>query len=242
MEASKDMLKLAAQFNFFAPDAIPAMYFEDDYFRTNFENKQNNDYFRKKNIPEFLLNSEFFEVGEFCEIREQFKNFTNEHELYFVESYHILVWCKGATNLMLLQKDLRGEKYTLFPIYNVGNKITYKLSSSQYREYTKRVIEPNKIGAFTDKKVLNWVNYCNEYYNALKQCESDILSKKNENQAKINNTIEALPNCKVSIYKNYTTLETDMFRIEFQLLDNGEYLDTKITYKGGLKGIIDLQR
>lgn len=242
MKATQNMLNLAAKFKFFAPDAIPAMYFEDEYFRTNFDNKNNNDYWRKKNIPDFLLNSELFQIGEFCEIREQLKNFTNEHELYFIESYCILVWCKGATNLMLLRKSWKNDKYTLFPIYNVVNKITYKLQRSQYNEYTKKVIEPNNIGVFTEKKVLNWVQYCNDYINALKQCENDILRKKNENQLKIDNTIKSLPNSKVRIYKNYTTLETEYFNIDFQLLNNGEYLDTKITYKGGLKGIIDLQK
>jgi hypothetical protein len=241
MKPSEKMLNLAANYKFFTPDTIPATYFEDEYFRANYDNKINSPYNRKK-IPEFLLNSEIFEIGEFCEIGETLKNFTNEHDFFFIEDFKILVYCKSADNLMLLQKDWKVEKYTFFPIYNIVNVITRNLNTSQYNEYTKKINTPNTIGVFTDKKVLAWVNYCNEYINALKQCETDILSKKNDNQLKIDSTIDALPGCKVERWKNYTTLKTDLFEIEFSLQNNGEYLSTKINYIGGLKGIINLQK
>lgn len=233
--------EIAAQYNYFTFDNMPENVLSDPWFKEKQDFKK--EQFNKVVIPEGLQNLEGVEVCIFGSVKEQFlNNFkqpeVKEHELFYIDNFYICVYVEKYDSFMQLMQN-RG-KYHFFPVYEVINKLQRNTSYEQRKPFLSKVIQPNEIGVFTAKKVNDYATYCNEYIKAVNECNAAVNNKKAENEAKIKATIEALDGCKVSKYHNTTNIETKLFRINFELLDNGSYLSQKIEYKGGLKEIIDL--
>lgn len=238
MELLDQMKELAAKYNYFMINEIPENVLADKYFAEHFQYQK--DRFSNVNIPEGLLKCENIIFGVFGEVRQQFKSITKEHELFHIDNFRILIYSEKANCLLQLLKNNK-DKYYLHPIYEVLNKLQHKTSYEQRKPFVNEIIEPNYIGVFTEKKINDWIEYCNQYINALQLCEDKIHSKKSTNELTIQSTIDSLPYAKVSKYHNTTDIETKLFRIRFELLDNGAFLNKKIEFKGSLNDIISLQ-
>lgn len=238
MELLDQMKELAAKYNYFMINEIPENVLVDKYFAENFQYEKNR--FNNVNIPEGLLKCENIIFGVFAEVRQQLKSITKEHELFHIDNFKILIYSEKANCLLQLLKNNK-DKYYLHPIYEVLNKLQINTSYEQRKPFINEIFEPNYIGVFTEKKINDWVEYCNQYINALQLCEDKIHSEKNANELIIQNTIDSLPYAKVSKYHNTTDIETKLFRMRFNLLNNGAYLINQIEFKGSLNDIISLQ-
>lgn len=240
MKPTTKMIELASKYNYFQIDAIPQMYFEDAYFAEHFDSKINHKYSRTIEIPEFILNSNTFQVAEFCHISEQFKNVTKEHESYFIERFVILVYCETANEIMLLHTGYAHKnKYYLHPIWEAINKLQWNTPNNHAPEYVLKTPNYFSLESMTEKKLLNWVNYCNDYLKILEDNANKHSDKKEQNLTEIQKIIHSLPNAKVSTYHDTTQIETNLFTITLTLENKGSYLSQKVQYKGTIQDIIN---
>ena len=229
-------LQIAVKYNFFQLSNLPEHVMQDKYFSERFA-----DYsaiFDRHKVPEGLGGLKNVEVGVFAEVLEE-KNHKGEHELYYIDHVYTLAFSPNCeVPLMLAQSK---GKYYFHPIYAAVREIQASTTYKQREPYISPIHEPNRIGVFTEKKIADWVEYCNVYIEACKKCSFDLRSKEQENKQYIKSVIDALPDAKASTVRNWTTIETKLFYIEFELLNGGDYLSKKVTFKGSIRDIIRLQ-
>jgi len=151
---------------------------------------------------------------------------------------NICVLDNGSENL--LQLMYRNGKYSLFPVYPIVNNLQRNTSYDQRKPFLSVIKEPCNIGVFSTKKVLDWVKYCNEYVLGCEACNIACNDKKEANLAKIEATIKGCKCERVERYNNWTIITTKLFRIEFQLLENGTYLSQKVEFRGTLGDVMEL--
>lgn len=229
-------LQLAAKYNYFQLSNIPAHILCDKWFSERFEGYK--AIFNSAKIPDGLAVLKNVEVGIFAEILEE-KNNKGEHELYYCDNIYTLVFSPDC-EVPLMLMSYKG-KYYLHPIYSFDRVIQGVTTYEQRKPYLYKIAEPNRIGVFTERKIADWVAYCKAYIAACRQCTADLQSKEQENKKYIQSVIASLPGAKVATHKNWTTIETKLFRIEFEILNGGDYLSKKVEYKGTIADIIRLQ-
>lgn len=231
----KNLKTLAAKYNYYTIDTIPEHIMNDPYFAAKIEYEKRK--LQNNTVSDSLKTCKDMETGIFVKIREQFSNNTNDHELYYVEHSSILVYHQDASSLLQVL-TYKGKQY-LHPAFEVT--LNFNVSYDQQRDFMIKLNKPNYVGLWTDRKVTDWVQYCNGYCNALQACADSLSSQRSANELKIKGTIESLPGAKVHTTGNYTSIDTRLFRIDFTLEDNGAYLQTKVQYRGTLEDIIQMQ-
>jgi len=233
--------QLAAKDNLFLINEVPAMYFENEYFAKNFEHYKTRKHSHIQQIPDFLANNPKIEVGLFYEVRTQLVNNSNEVELYYIENCYFLA--KHAEfdfyTMLISNYNTKGKFYFSLP-YSFYNKF-YKISNHLRKECTKGLIEPNLIGVFTDKKIIDWFKYCLLEKNALENLEVEVNAKNNTLQGEIDAFINSLNGkCKVTVHDNRTYVDTGVFSVIFELFKDQNYLSKKIDFKGSLQTIANI--
>jgi hypothetical protein len=232
---SKTLKQLATQFSMYQLDNIPAHVLNDSWFADRLDWYK--ERFEKKVNP--LINIQGIESGVFLEVKQQKKNYSDEHDLYFVDQEYILVKLDNSDTILLLMCNR--NKYHFYPLYSVVNLLTWKMTSIQINEATKVLKSPNEIGVFTLNKIKQWFEYCNQYVILLQDKKKEIEGKLNDNQTIIDNFIASIKTeKKISTYQNRTYIDTKYFNVIFELLDNGSYLSKKIEYKGSLNDTLTI--
>lgn len=231
----KNLKELATKHSMYQIDNFPSEVIKDSWFASKFEWYK--ERIEKKINP--LGNMAGIESGVFMEVRQQKKNFSDEHELYYVDHEYILVKLEDSDTI--LQLMCNKGKYYFYPLYSIVNKLTHKMTSQQRQEAIKGLKQPNLIGVFTLNKIKQWFEYCAEYINRLETKKKEIESKNNDNQTIIDNFIAGIKTEKnVSQWNNTTRVYTKYFNVTFEILDNGAYLSKKIDYVGNLEDTLKL--
>lgn len=231
----KNLKELATAHRMYQIDNIPTEVMNDSWFASKLDWYK--ERLEKKVNP--LKNIHGIESGVFMEVKQQKKNFSDEHELYYVDYEYILVKLDNSDTILQLMCN-RG-KYHFYSIHSVVNKITVNMSSQQRQDAVKGLKEPNSIGVFTLNKIKQWFEYCEAYIIRLQDKKSEIEGQKNENQTIIDNFIAGIKTeKKVSSYQNRTYVDTKYFNVIFEILDNGSYLSNKIEYRGNLNDTLNL--
>ena len=229
-------LEKAAKIGYYQFENLPEHVKNNPYFKENYLNPEK---WEKWVAPDFF-NTSKYEIGMFAKVRTQYKNFSDEIELYYIDYFVILLFDDSLDFPLIMKNDWRTKKYHFHPVYELINKLTLKISYEQQKPFLAEIKKPNKIGVFSDKKLADWVEYCREYVFALEKCNDTITGKKTENQKYIDSVVNSMLGAKIDTHKNYTTIENKLFRIEFALLENGAYLQKKIEFKGAIEDIIKL--
>lgn len=229
-------LEKAAKFGYYQFENLPEHVKNDPYFK---ENCLNPEKWGKWLAPDFF-NTSKYEVGMFAKVRTQYKNFSDDIELYYIDYFAILLLDDSLDFPIIMKNDWRTKKYTFYPVYELINKFSSKISYEQQKPFLAEIKEPKKIGVFSDKKIADWIEYCREYVLALEKCNDTISSKKTENQKYIDSVINSMPGAKIEKHNNYTIIKNRIFRIEFALLKNGAYLHKKIEFTGTIEDIVKL--
>lgn len=188
------------------------------------------------NIPEFLTKLKGYEFGVFygCKQDTDYKGIIN----YYVDHHYTLgKKADSEAVLMLMQAD---KKYYFYPLYNTIYK--YRGISHYIKEQAlKAIAEPNRIGVFTEKKVLDWFTYNDQYLAILENVLGEINGKNAEHEKKIADFIKSVPGCKVSAYEVKTWITTHFFQIIFTHNKAERYLSYEVTYKGTLTDITRIE-
>ena len=228
-------LQLAAKHGYYTLNSIPEHIKNDAYFKSNKE--WSDPEFYDKPIPEGLTSLKNVQCGVFVRIKEEF-NPDGTHSLYFVDDPSLILVFSDKTEIPLMLRSDKG-KYYLFPIYGEINRLQHNTNYEQRKEFLQDLKEPNYIGVFTEKKVEAWVDYCLNYIDACKKASAFVESKKAENLVYIEQVVRSVECKGVQRYGAYTTIETNYFKIEFELQDNGFSLRKNVVFKGGIETIID---
>jgi hypothetical protein len=187
-------------------------------------------------IPDFFSTSNSYEYGVFynCLSSTDYKgasyNYIEGME-FFIK--HI------ESNIVMTMRNHKG-KFTFYPAWFHMHK-SNNISSHQRVKAIESVKKPNLIGVFTDKKMFEWVKYCENYINALNSALNEVEGKNAELENEIENFIKDLKGkCKVERWNKYTIVHTDYFKVEFSIDKSCGYLSKKIQYNGDLEGIVFL--
>lgn len=214
---------LAAAYNLYEIEDIPVTHRDIDLDR------------HKKDIPEFLKTMPNIEVGLFYECKVQDEN--TDKMMYYIEHSYILIMRKNSINVLML--NMYKDKYNTHPYYGITSE--YREISYYLREDAiKDLQEPNSIGVFTSNKVNDWINYCDQYIDALNLLSQKVEDANIKIQKQIDDFISNLPGCKVIRYSNKTWITTSLFEVIFEHNKGEKYLNTKITFKGNLNDITQL--
>lgn len=230
-------LEKAAKWGYYQFHNLPADALNDKWFK---EKHINSNSFIAPELPDYF-NKCKYEIGFFVEVRAQKNAFTGDIELWYIDSKAFLLFDDSLDFPVMLRKDSRTNKYSFYPVYPLVNRLQVNSNYRLREKFVKEVKEPHMIGVFTDKKVLDWINYCNEYITALENASDSIEKKKAENLAKIESVIESLPGCKVTRGNGRTWVETKLFEITFELQESGTYLKQDIKFRGNLSDIVKNQ-
>jgi len=229
-------LEKAAKFGYYQFENLPEHVLRDSWFNERYSNP---DKWERWAAPDFFGTSRY-EVGIFARVRSQYKNFSDEIELYYIDCFVILLFDDSLDFPLVMKNDWRTKKYIFYPVYELVNKFRLNASYAQQKPFLDEIKKPNNIGVFSDKKIAAWVEYCREYVLALEKCNDTITGKRTENQKYIDSVVNSMPGAKIEKYSNYTIIENGIFRIEFALLKNGAYLQKKIEFNGTIEDIVKL--
>jgi hypothetical protein len=227
----KNLIEKAKEFNLFTREELPSMLF-DVQPNLNYSYREKIDD-AKINLPSDLLNK--YNPTLLFQVKDSY-NYKNEYDYTYLDHiYTIFETPKG--NLALMRGD-KG-KYSFFPFYGY-----FRLGDINYntnRELKESGIkEPNRIGVFSDKKIIEWLNFVDLKIELLKSIK-DRNTKAND---KIKEDIERIKNeiggKIVSAYKGNTIIEKEGFLIEIEHDKSCSYLSTKIRYRGDIEKLINL--
>ena len=229
--------QITSKLNLFTFSDIPKEYTQKQILNGStfdYSEKANNDFV----LPSEILNK--YEHGLFWECRKQYKNDKpTEVELYYIEHSRIL-FLSPKGNLIRFVKD-RNNKYSFSLDYSHYREVQ-NVSYYQREEARKKsgIVEPNYIGVFTDKKVNDWLNYCDQEAELNKQIVDSSNDKNQEIEKEIETFINSMP-CEVSKWNNNTEIKTNLFKIVFTHDKKSQYLSKKIEFTGTLKDITKIE-
>lgn len=227
-------------FNLFTLENLPEILFETqcirDDFKVNYTDKINS---AKIETPSEILN-DFGPVLLF-EVREQINHFTKQTELIYIDHIYT-AFCTPAGNIAILRKpSYKGDKYEFMLHYShyrqVQNIAHYKRERAQKEA---NHTDPQKIGVFTHKKVLNWLEHCDkeEILNAKIVEQANDKNKEIEAQIK---DFATRSGGTVTAWHDNTQVKCKYFTVIFEHNRRDQYLSTKIEYTGSLNQIIKLE-
>lgn len=184
------------------------------------------NYFQVDEMPKYLLSNKYFSDN-------QYVNDTSDVNYYYIETSHILIKSNFSENICVLQNN-KG-KFNLSLTYAFCNK--YNSADSYTRQAAlKSLVKPNLIGVFTDRKLVDWFNYCDDYAYILSDC-LDVNDKTSESKQTVADFILSMNGkAKVITCGSTTYVDTCLFSVVFSISSNG-WLNTKIDTKVDLKDV-----
>jgi len=232
----KTLKEIAATFNMFTAQDVPAKYL--DICK---ELPSHKSWSTAETIPELLLNNPNIEIDYFYQARVY--NVGRPDQCNDIEGgAFILLKHVNSDLILMLHKDRNNKFHLDLPhaMYHKYHNISYHLRSNA----TKHLNKPNLVGVWTDKKLTDWINYCNEYYNCLEENYQEVTGANLKHEQEIKRVIDALQPCRVVERHDgrvdYTYIETEYFEVTARLQRDEKYLSFTTNFKGGIDGVIAL--
>lgn len=225
----RTLREIAAGFNLYPAESIPQTHLE--YFNTRLRggHKQN----------EYLSACSLVDGGIFYQCGKD-TNYNGEIS-YYIEHVYEIYKAKDNEILLMLKADNKGKMY-LYPHYAHLHKYQ-GISYHKRNEATKELKEPNKIGVFTDNKVLAHLEYCASYIATMDALFNEVDGENERLQGVINSFAEKMEKQGAKIRRwsgVQVDVETDIFRVYFKIHTDTNYLETKISFTGGLCDIVQI--
>jgi hypothetical protein len=217
-------LKSAAEkFNMYSAQDVPQEYRE-----------QSPHIIERQQEPVPDINTDNFEVGYFYECRIQ--DAGTPKETKYIDHCHLLIKALDSDLLLMLKKDWKTKKYYLYPYYDI--MYAYQnINHNLRQEAVKDLKEPNKIGVFTEKKLIEWAKYCRDYVQAHEQLLTSVNDANQAIEKEIKDFIDSIPYKQVNAHGNTTYIKTDYFSITLTHNRESKYLDKRIQFNGGLDAV-----
>lgn len=188
-------------------------------------------------LPDFFTSSGNYETGIFYNCLSS-TNYKGESYNY-IEGVELFIKHIDS-NIVMTMRHNGKNKYTFFPAWFQMFK-SHNISSHQRTKAVEAINIPNSIGVFTEKKMFEWVKYCENYVSALNNALNEVENKNNDLEKEIESFIKSLQgDCKVERWAKYTIVQTSFFIVEFSIDKSCGYLSKKIQFNGNLKEIISI--
>jgi hypothetical protein len=236
MKTSKQFQNNAKAFNLYIKENVPTT-----HTATQILNGREWSYKDKLNESLILPSEELkkFKHDLFFECRTQLKNNSEEVELYYIERSQLLFESPEG-NLIMLWKHK--NKFTFGPYYGhyrEVQKISHYIREKAYKESGLK--EPQQIGVFTEKKINDWLKYCDELIKFNAELVKVHTSKNDDLMKEVEEFIKKSKG-RVSKYQNIIDIDTDNFRVRFTVQKDQNYISKQITFKGDLNTILELSK
>jgi hypothetical protein len=231
----KTLKQLTANLNLFTFSDIPK-----EYTQKQILNGSTFDYSERVNnnfvLPSEILNK--YEHDLFWECKKQYKNEAPAKvELYYIEHSRLLFLSPKGNLLRLINN--KGKFY--FSLDYSHYKDVQNVCWEQ-REKAKKesgLIEPNYIGVFTEKKINDWLNYCDAEHELNKQIVFNAQDKNSQIEKEIQTFIDSVK-CNFSTYHDKTRVETQFFSVTFTHDKKSQYLSKEIRFNGKLEDVVKI--
>lgn len=204
--------------------------------KTEFENRFSGSTYRDKDLENkkaLLIPLKNFDAGVYVFERNQYKYNSNEVEYTYLEDW--LTVAVMGKNYPCVMGSVKEKSF--FYILNDINR-TCSLKYDTLKTYIK-LSEPNRIGVFTDKKIQEWLNYCDEYQQAREVLRNEAATTLKANYSEVEKIAELLG---TKLQKHETTIylsNKDWYIKATTNKENGHiYWD--IDFRGGVTGLIKL--
>jgi hypothetical protein len=224
--------KEAAKYGYFDAETMPAQYLQPQKTDSGF-GVDYSELFKssKAAYPDEVLKT--FTSGLFFRCYEQKKNFADEVELYVMERPTMLYLTPEGRVVVL--RHSKG-KYDFFLLWDYRMKLTTRQAEQAEAIKAAGLLEPNKIGIFTRKKVESWLEYCDKVYSVIHEHNSETDKKNAEIRAGIMDFIHKTGG-NFSEYNGNIYADCGPFRIAFEHDKASANLYTKIEYSGTLEQV-----
>lgn len=191
------------------------------------------DYHKQLTVPDFLSGRCWLVYK--AETGESYKG-----EVYCSIDHSVLALISPAGRMCRLYKSWRNDRYEVFPIWE--DLMSYKeVSNYKQEEIRKELKRPNRVGSWSEKKLADWLNYCDEYVEAMERAKDYVSQARDANLQRITDFIESVPGCEVTRRddKTWIDIPDQGFYLTFTLEKGESYMREDITYRGSLE---DLQK
>lgn len=246
MKASNRLDKLAAKFNLYRADKIPAKYWNDKYFKENAPFKLGQDNLDKS--PEYLTSMKGVESGTYHEVRQQtredLKTGVVTHELYHIDhSYNLMVSEDSDLLMIYIQSWNSKGKFDLHPYFGEVRKF-HAIDNDLKKKALENLKEPNKVGVFTDKKVVAWFRYCQEYVAILNTLLVEVNDKNDQLEKEREEYIAQLKEAKLIRHSDNSTVYVNWnsFQIIFNHDRKRKYMSKTVEYRGNTEDVLSLYK
>lgn len=216
-------------FNLYTADHLP------DTHREFYEKQQ-------RNLPESTINPTIPEfIRDEALVLYQSKRDTNyKGEItYYLETNPIIVLVSESGIICVLRKDFQSGRYRFFP-YHDHYQGAHKISIGK-RSRAIEFSEPNKIGSWTDKKVNDWIEYCEKYVEIMESLVNKYDTIHSTHAQTIQDFISDLPDCTVRKGAQQTFVDTELFDVAFTNDYGIDYLRTDIKFKGKIDDVLKIE-
>ena len=224
--------QLAEAFNLYTVENLPETH------KVYYNQMLSNDSYKLKgdNLPDFFKEYNGCEIGTFYECREE-RDYSGKIT-YYIERGYVLYLAPDSDYLLMLM-NYKG-KYYFHPFYNYWHKY-HGIGNTERNKVINSLKEPNKIGVFTDKKVKEWFNYCDDLMSAMENMYKSHNSKTNEIQSEVDGFCKRMREAGARITgENPYWIDTDLFSIRLTIHKDSNYLEKNINFRGNLNQVAKL--
>jgi hypothetical protein len=227
----KTLKQLAAEKSFYTLNDLPKKWKDSEYSKHKIDLGHLSSHFL--NLKQ--LCGDDIEIDYFYECRTQDAG-TNK-EIYYIEHAATLLRKKDSQIVCSLIGNR--NKYFVHPHWRFHN--FNEMSGYERQNAVKDLKEPNRIGVFSQKKLIAWLNYCDEYASAINNKINVINTKNEANQKEIDNFVKSCKGSKVEGYANKVWVTAKLFEVIFEMDKSSGFMSKKITFKGTIDDIVKLQ-
>lgn len=170
------------------------------------------------------------------------KNYKDE-TVYSLETHPIVAVISENGTICRLRKEWKSSRYRFF-VYHEQTKAARVLDArKKTRIIEEHIQEPNRIGVWSEKKLNDWIDYCDKYRELINSIGAKYSNIHETHLKTVQAFIDSLPDCTVRKQNGFKTfVDTDLFDIAFTHDKGVDYLRKEIKFKGTIEDITKIEQ
>ena len=231
--------------------------------KTNNEKAQVYGYYTANNVPRDVMANEYFaqkwedtkrrcnamalpvglnpeRAGVYFKLGKETE--TSGNVFLFADCVVILVF-SDKTDVPMILREYKG-KYSLFPVWEWMLRERNSIPSGALRACSADLIEPNRIGVFTERKVNEWIDYCLAVMEREMTCINETLMKVEANKKYMRECVADFEKLGARIWGNVKNGEVWInltgFSIHLELCEYGTFLSKKVDFLGNVEDVLKM--
>lgn len=171
-----------------------------------------------------------------CDSDTDYKGVTR----YYIQSAYNFLLSDSGTLCLCIKEYGKGGKYYLYPYYGYRSRCNV-MDIHRVRDAEAEVKEPNKIGVYSEKKVKDWMDYCDKVvavYDRLLKEHSEKLERAKDEFASILSQFDKkhIVNLNEKDFSAY--IRTQNFRVSLSVNFKQGTMEKEVTFVGDIGDVI----